>query len=187
MAGDVERHSGLVPRAQPRKPELLTADIHLRTGTKNAKALNLFDQFLCLHDSEDSAGFGWASELVCWDQVMQELSSQLFSDLPYSPSYWECRSPIRACVPRLCGGSTESGYLQCPPSFCIALSVAVLVFFLYNRESLGLSFLLMFHCLLRPGEVRAVECVDVHIFDDDSASRYEGVFGVVSSEDQTAE
>ena len=38
----------------------------------------------------------------------------------------------------------------------------------------------MFHCLLRQGEARAVEWVDIHIFDDISVWRYEVVFGVVS-------
>ena len=116
---------------------------------------------------------------------MQVRSSQPFAGLSYPQSRWECRSLIRACISKLFGVSTNAGYLQClrsfghPCLFCLALSVAV-VAFLCERESLGLSFLLMFHCLLRPGEARAVERVDIHIFDDISVSRYEGVFGVVS-------
>ena len=63
--------------------------------------------------------------------------------------------------------------------FCLALSVAMFAL-LFDREGLGLRFLLMFHCLLRQGEARAVEWFEIHIFDDISASRFEGVFGVVS-------
>ena len=59
--------------------------------------------------------------------------------------------------------------------FGLALSVATFAF-LYDRESLGLGFLLIFHCLLRPGKAHSMEWIDIHIFEDNSASRYEGVF-----------
>ena len=57
MDGDVERNPGPVRPGKALQDVLeLTADIHPTTATKHAKALNLFDQFLRLHDLDDSAG-----------------------------------------------------------------------------------------------------------------------------------
>ena len=78
--------------------ELLTADIHRATATKYVEALNVFDQYMTwatplLYNIEAvnlllkglCSIFGVASELACWDQVMQELSSQPFADLSCFP------------------------------------------------------------------------------------------------------
>ena len=79
------------------------------------------------------------------------------------------KTPIRVSLSKHCGGDKRAGHLLyfarvSHAHFGLALSVATLAFS-HDRESLGLSFL-MFHCLLRPAEARAIEWIDIHIFDD---------------------
>ena len=151
-------------------------------------------QFLRLHDLNDSAAWPWPA--YRWKFA------------PSSVALWCCRVGIRGCgkthfqpsqiylVFRFNGcanprfkSAFQSIVAVAVPSefrthvhFGLPLSVATLVFFflLKDRESLCLSFLLMFHCLLRMDKLAQFEWFDIHIFDNFSASRCEGVFGVVS-------
>ena len=192
MDGDVEMNPGPVRRAQPHVTE-----IHPTTATKCAEALNLFDQLLRLHDLHDSAAllrrllkelrsiFGGALVLACGSKDAGTLLSALRIFFLLSISMG-VQNPDASLHFQSTVAVTENLTTCCTVRVSHACTLLVSHFLLprspslYDRESLGLSFLLVSHCLRRRGDARAIEWIYIHIFDDISASRYEGVFGVVS-------
>ena len=110
--------------------------------------------------------------------------ARLGVDLFYSQCHLSRQSLTLLFISVLCGGYINPDSLQyhqssehlwisnspSPPAVLATVS---------GEIELGLSFVGMFHCLLRLGEWREVTWMDIHIFEKSQTSRYPNVFGIL--------
>ena len=198
-SGDVGPNPG-PPRARSRGGELLTAEITAGNATKDRRALDDFEMFLAVRDCgscrsllaqgllfvvEAAAKYlGWgfgsgelssgaAGTLVAALRRLVQFAVSLGASVADSTLHfralWRLHKSWLLAVP------TE---FRTPVDFELALASAVLAT-VSGEIELGLSFVGMFHFLLRPGEWREVTWKGIHIFENSQTTRYANVFGIL--------